>query len=173
MVHTLYEHGRNEAGLTSYCTDPPYLFPCQPAVDVIYKDGDRNETGRGYDPARSKWVAFSEGLRGSRMNVDNYVYYALYHWFAKRWPKYKDNKNPKRSWPKNPPKAGEFPDDGSTIADGFALTDEDTQDIPDAEWYGGGSCSQASDCVDSEACPGGMTASCKVWGDHGDVCWCS
>ena len=145
-----------------------------PGKDIVVRD--RNRSGRAYDPARAKWLAtyILGGQAVVKQNVDNFVYFALWHYVLNRWD-VQANK-PLSEWPLDRTTVEGYPDYRDGITD---LPDSDyegsvNQTLVDASGfvvYGGKPCMALSDC--DGVCPPGETPSCEGQGDETKTCYCN
>lgn len=163
MLHTQYTNN-DLAGLT----DPP-------GVDKRL-EGTRYE-GRAYDVAKAKFIAAATygGMQVALENVDNYVYFALWHYVLNRW----DVKawQPPSGW-RNPTSISEmdsFPDyrDGiDNLPDDayIAVVNQTFVDTGMYVDYGGKPCSVDSDC--NGVCPPDYKYTCDGEIDGQTTCNC-
>ena len=151
MLHTIYD-GNNAAGLT-FLGGMDMRLP-----------GTRFQ-GRAYDPAKAKWLAhYTQGNLVPMKNVDNYVYYALWHFVMNKWS-INANK-PLTAW-KNPP-AGirslegytDYQNGNIDAAAGYdaATVNMTFVDTGGFVVYGGQACKVDSDC--DGICPPELVSSC-------------
>lgn len=162
MLHTPYRDRDDHAGLT---------FP--PGRDVelsgnVYK-------GKAYDPAKAKRLARITlgGMDVAGVNVDNYVYYALWCFVKSRWGV--NATEPPAGW-KNP-LFGQS-DGYTSYRDGVTtLPDEDYKaeidpsriDESDASYFSGQVCTTDADC--DGTCPPDYRFFCSDKG-AGNTCTC-
>ena len=129
-------------------------------LDYVIDPSQKKWKGKAYDAAKAKFLAraFVGGMPAAQLNVDNYVYFALWHYVLNRWD-VKANK-PAYGWPIGVLDAAgytDYPDGDPTIsaAEYTAYVNETALNAGGFEDYSGAPCSTDADCEGT--CPPDMT----------------